>query len=52
MSKNGTTSAPAREPLVFLHVGDLHLKDAGDPNAKDLAAILAQIADIENQETT
>lgn len=44
---DATGSAPAhREPLVFLHVGDLHLTTAGAPNAHDFRAILGQIAGI------
>ncbi len=38
--------APRREPLVFLHVGDLHLQDEAARNARDLNAILDQIAAI------
>lgn len=34
------------EPLVFLHVGDLHLTDPPAQNALDLAAILHQIRQI------
>ncbi|WP_132255753.1 metallophosphoesterase family protein [Methylobacterium segetis] len=32
------------EPFVVLHVGDLHLTGRGEANARDLAAILDQIA--------
>lgn len=32
------------DPFVFLHVGDLHLTGRGEANARDLAAILDQIA--------
>ncbi|KST59041.1 metallophosphoesterase, partial [Methylobacterium sp. GXS13] len=38
------TAAHRRDPLVFLHVGDLHLQDAEAQNARDLNAILDQIA--------
>ncbi|MDP4005018.1 metallophosphoesterase [Methylobacterium sp. NEAU K] len=42
-------AAPMREPLVFLHIGDLHLQDADAANACDLNLILDQIAAISPQ---
>ncbi|AYO85591.1 metallophosphoesterase family protein [Methylobacterium brachiatum] len=46
MSAPDPCAAPRREPLVFLHVGDLHLQDEAARNARDLNAILDQIAAI------
>ncbi|MCJ2141945.1 metallophosphoesterase family protein [Methylobacterium sp. E-066] len=46
MSAPDPGSVPRRDPLVFLHVGDLHLQDAAAQNAIDLNAILDQIATI------
>lgn len=50
MSAPDHRAAPAREPLVFLHVGDLHLQDPDAQSARDLAAILDQIAAIAPQD--
>lgn len=46
MSAPDPRPAPRREPLVFLHVGDLHLQDEAAQNAHDLNAIFDQIAAI------
>ncbi|MCJ2122280.1 metallophosphoesterase family protein [Methylobacterium sp. J-077] len=46
MSETEPHAVPMCGPLVFLHVGDLHLQDAGARNAIDLNAILDQIATI------
>ncbi|MCJ2057392.1 metallophosphoesterase [Methylobacterium sp. J-048] len=49
MSETEPHAAPLRGPLVFLHVGDLHLQDAKAQNVIDLNAILDQIATIAPQ---
>ncbi|GJD42956.1 3',5'-cyclic adenosine monophosphate phosphodiesterase CpdA [Methylobacterium cerastii] len=43
---NAASGTPTREPLVFLHVGDLHLTTPDARNADDFRAILDQIAAI------
>lgn len=39
-------AGPNEGPFVVLHVGDLHLTEQGEANARDLAAILDQISAI------
>jgi Icc protein len=44
MASARTRRPAGDDPFVFLHVGDLHLTGRGEANARDLAAILDQIA--------
>ncbi len=46
MSASPASGTAKPEPLVFLHVGDLHLTKPHAPNAADFRAILDQIAAI------